>query len=103
MVPSHSFCRLAHKDEVDPDLARNNSALKTNTSRILDNKYSFVEISDNRRPTFGVLSEPLRGDIGSDYKGEKMSYIPKAHVQFLEQAGVRVVPISYLDSEEDIL
>ena len=29
------------------------------------------------------------------------SYVPKAHVQFLEQAGVRVVPIDYrLDLEE---
>ena len=33
---------------------------------------------------------------------EEVSYVPKAHVQFLEQAGVRVVPISYLDSEESI-
>jgi gamma-glutamyl-gamma-aminobutyrate hydrolase PuuD len=31
-----------------------------------------------------------------------ISYIPKAHVQFLEQAGIRVVPISYTDSKENI-
>jgi Pyruvate/2-oxoacid:ferredoxin oxidoreductase gamma subunit len=36
-------------------------------------------------------------------ENELMSYIPKAHVQFLEQSGVRVVPISYLDSAEDII
>jgi len=33
-----------------------------------------------------------------EVKTEDISYIPKAHVQFLEQSGVRVVPISYLDS-----
>lgn len=33
---------------------------------------------------------------------EYVSYIPKAHVQFLEQSGVRVIPISYLDSFENI-
>lgn len=36
-------------------------------------------------------------------ESELLSYIPKAHVQFLEQSGIRVVPISYLDSEEDII
>jgi hypothetical protein len=33
---------------------------------------------------------------------EDKSYIPKSHVQFLEQSGLLVVPISYLDSDEDI-
>jgi len=33
---------------------------------------------------------------------EEVSYVPRAHVQFLEQAGIRVVPISYLDSAETI-
>jgi len=41
--------------------------------------------------------------MGSNYQGDEVSYIPKAHVQFLEQAGLRVVPISYLDSEAEIL
>lgn len=35
-------------------------------------------------------------------KTEQISYIPKAHVQFLEQSGIRVVPISYLDSAKEI-
>ena len=34
---------------------------------------------------------------------QELSYIPKAHVQYLEQAGIIVVPISYLDSEEEIV
>jgi len=34
---------------------------------------------------------------------EDLSYIPKAHVQFLEQSGIIVVPISYLDADEDII
>ena len=33
----------------------------------------------------------------------KKSYVPRHHVQFLEQAGIRVVPISYMDNDEDIL
>eukprot|EP00356_Strombidium_inclinatum_P011885 CAMPEP_0170493830 /NCGR_PEP_ID=MMETSP0208-20121228/14292_1 /TAXON_ID=197538 /ORGANISM="Strombidium inclinatum, Strain S3" /LENGTH=165 /DNA_ID=CAMNT_0010769801 /DNA_START=13 /DNA_END=510 /DNA_ORIENTATION=- len=34
--------RLETKDEVDPDLDRNNTALKANTSKTLENKYRFV-------------------------------------------------------------
>jgi hypothetical protein len=33
-----------------------------------------------------------------DVQSEEISYIPKAHVQFLEQSGIRVVPISYLET-----
>jgi len=36
---------------------------QTNSSLSLSNKYHIVEISDNRRPVYGVLSEPLRGDM----------------------------------------
>lgn len=71
----------------------------------LENKMKDFEKS--RRPVVGVLTEPLRGDIfTTDANGaaheligaveEKVaSYVPKAHVQFLEQAGIRVVPIDY--------
>jgi len=31
-----------------------------------------------------------------------MSYVPKSHVKFLEQAGNRVIPIDYTLSEEEI-
>eukprot|EP00352_Strombidinopsis_acuminata_P007500 CAMPEP_0176369302 /NCGR_PEP_ID=MMETSP0126-20121128/23192_1 /TAXON_ID=141414 ORGANISM="Strombidinopsis acuminatum, Strain SPMC142" /NCGR_SAMPLE_ID=MMETSP0126 /ASSEMBLY_ACC=CAM_ASM_000229 /LENGTH=108 /DNA_ID=CAMNT_0017727883 /DNA_START=322 /DNA_END=648 /DNA_ORIENTATION=+ len=30
------------------------------------------------------------------------SYIPKAHVKFLEQAGITVVPVSYQSTEEEL-
>ena len=72
-------------------------------------KYRTVGVSDNRRPIYGVLTEPLRGDMKAkddsstfEASAEEISYIPKAHVQFLEQSGVIVVPISYLDSDADI-
>jgi len=38
----------------------------------------------------------------SFFSHDTSSYIPKAHVQFLEQSGIRVVPISYLDTDEEI-
>ena len=45
----------------------------------------------------GILTEPLRGSLHKDE--EKLShvneYIPTAHVKFLEQAGIKVVPVSY--------
>ena len=82
-------------------------------------RYSHILVSDARRPIYGVLTEPLKGDlvkseIKDDRKHTKVetervrsaekraSYVPRAHVQFLEQAGVRVVPISYLDDPEEI-
>lgn len=54
-----------------------------------------MEVSDNRRPIYGVLTEPIRGTMKSKSadvdetdksieEDELMSYIPKAHVQFLE-------------------
>lgn len=48
------------------------------------------------RPVIGVLTEPLRGDL-VDHSASKWStsYVPKTHVQFMEQAGIRVVPIDY--------
>ena len=45
--------------------------------------------------------ESENGDIEVLSNVDK-SYIPRAHVQFLEQAGIRVVPISYLDPIETI-
>jgi hypothetical protein len=52
-------------------------------------KYHVIEISDNRRPIYGVLTEPIRGTMKSKSEGkevqtDQMSYIPKAHVSFLE-------------------
>lgn len=56
-------------------------------------KFHTVDISDNRRPIYGILTEPLRGNLknknansdkGYDSEKETVSYIPKSHVQFLE-------------------
>jgi hypothetical protein len=55
------------------------------------------------RPVIGILTEPLRGDLldESQQTAGSVSYVPKTHVQFLEQAGIRVVPVDYhLNSEE---
>lgn len=70
-----------------------------------------MRISDNRRPIYGVLTEPLRGrirnkkDENQEFSSEydSVSYIPRAHVQYLEQSGIVVVPIHYTKSETEIL
>lgn len=97
-------------DIYDEDLDMDNFARDLNNTELIGKK-RIIDVSDNRRPIYGVLTEPLRGDLQDSYTGqvkhsvstEEMSYISKAHVQFLEQSGVIVVPISYLDSEEEIL
>lgn len=72
-----------------------------NETKKIHKNHKYVEISDNRRPVFGVLSEPFAGEVvGKDR--EELSYIPKAHVRFLEQAGVRVVPISFRSSADEL-
>lgn len=67
-------------------------------------KVTHADIDTTKRPVIGVLTEPLRGDIVGDSFGQSdktLTYIPKPHVQFLEQAGVRVVPVDYrLPTEE---
>ena len=72
-------------------------------------------IDHSQRPVVGVLTEPLRGDLYKkgainvndkvDRGVEKASpgYVPRAHVQFLEQAGVRVVPIDYRLERDDLV
>ena len=36
-------------------------------------------------------------DVILDSSEQQVSYIPKAHVQFLEQSGIQVIPLSYMD------
>lgn len=108
---------LKEKDEIkdEDDMFDNVHKARNNSKSVLD-QYHIVDVSDNRRPIYGVLTEPLRGDMQTkadfDKKNqaeesyvsqEETSYIPKSHVQFLEQSGIRVVPISYLDTDEEIL
>jgi hypothetical protein len=50
-------------------------------------KISKVQGSSARKPVYGVLTEPLEGDLqGKSDKVEaaERSYVPRAHVQFLE-------------------
>ena len=76
-------------DLQDQDL---NNHLKAKNDSKTFNKFSTVKISDNRRPIYGVLTEPLRGNMKNTQREEHQisadteehSYIPKAHVQFLE-------------------
>ena len=70
-------------------------------------------IDHEKRPVIGVLTEPLRGDMYNTQdkfkehiaEGEdrQPGYIPRAHVQFLEQAGVRVVPVDHRLSRDELI
>lgn len=64
-----------------------------------------VHIYSKNRPTYGIITEPLRGDISKGFENiEHMKeYIPTSHVQFLEQASIKVVPISYQLPEEELI
>ena len=85
---------------------------KKNSSYEAHNQMREYDVIDHfKRPVIGILTEPLRGELytpsNSRFKKDELvdtstaSYVPKAHVQFLEQAGVRVVPIDYrLDLED---
>lgn len=67
----------------------------------------------SKRPVIGVLTEPLRGDLykAGDESRQQIGggvdnvpgYVPRAHVQFLEQAGVRVVPVDYRLSRDELV
>jgi hypothetical protein len=62
-----------------------------------------VNLKRSKRAVVGILTEPLRGSLTKEgiEVGEIKEYIPSAHVSFLEQSSLRVVPISYrLDKEE---
>lgn len=69
------------------------------SKRSHEKKHIMKDIDSSKRPVIGVLSEPLRGKIHATGSTEETvditSYIPKAHVKFLEQAGITVVPVSY--------
>lgn len=67
-------------------------------------KVTHVDLDASKRPVIGVLTEPLRGEVvGGSFNESSLTYVPKPHVQFLEQTGVRVVPIDYrLPTEERI-
>jgi len=64
----------------------------TSAKKIHDLRHEYKPYDHKKRPVYGVLTEPIRGTLK---KGEKetvenanVSYVPRSHVQFLEQAGV---------------
>lgn len=78
------------------------------------NELKYKKLIDHgKRPVVGVLTEPLRGDLyhSNDRTREKVlstddavpGYVPRSHVQFLEQAGIRVVPIDYRLSRNELV
>ena len=51
------------------------------------------------------MTEPLKGSLHESH-GEVEGleeYVPTSHVKFLEQAGIKVIPISYKTSEEELM
>jgi hypothetical protein len=52
---------------------------------------------DTRVPVWGILTEPLRGTLKNDdiVLSGYDEYIPAALVQFIEQTGAKVIPVSY--------
>lgn len=89
-------------EEPVEDLDMSNRVMAKNSS-VLENRHAAIKISDHRRPVYGVLTEPIRGRMRNkkdesqtyDHSSEEISYIPRAHVQFLEQSGIVIVPIQF--------
>jgi len=88
-----SFIEETHYIEFDEEMDTSNHMMaKNHTTSQIHGVHAHAKISDNRRPIYGVLTEPLRGGIkdtknpNKEYQSntEDVSYIPKAHVQFLE-------------------
>jgi flagellar assembly factor FliW len=63
-----------------------------------------LTLNSTHRPIYGILTEPLRGILTlKEVQIENFDeYTPMAHVQFLEQSSIKVVPISYKLAEEDL-
>jgi hypothetical protein len=64
-----------------------------------------VEVDLHKIPIIGVLTEPLRGSLHQDdhrIAAAANEYIPTAHVKFLEQAGIKVIPVSFTKTETQL-
>jgi len=59
---------------------------------------STAAVTHTNRPVVGVLTLPNFFNEWSD----KRSYFPASYVKWLEAGGMRVVPIPFTDSHEDI-
>jgi gamma-glutamyl-gamma-aminobutyrate hydrolase PuuD len=53
-------------------------------------------------PMFGVLTQPMHQHQPSRLVKEKTEYVLQEHVKFLEAAGARVVPVSFLLPEKEL-
>ena len=67
----------------------------TSAKRIHDLRHEYKPYDHKKRPVYGVLTEPIRGTLKQGEKADdktvddaSVSYVPRSHVQFLEQAGV---------------
>jgi hypothetical protein len=76
-----------------------------NVAKRKHNSNLSTPISQRRTPVIGILTEPLRGSLrkGNEEIKDIDEYIPLAHVKFLEQAGIKVIPVRYTLVEEDLL
>lgn len=54
-------------------------------------------------PVFGILTEPTHKGQPSRLREEKTEYVLQEHVKYLEAAGARVVPVSFLLPEAELL
>lgn len=52
------------------------------------------------QPIFGVLTQPIPSEWSSDLGLNNTSFIETSHVDFLQAAGARVVPIDYTLNEK---
>lgn len=63
------------------------------------------KLKDNRTPIWGILTQPIKGILKSDENTKETGYhefVPAAHVQFIEQTGAKVIPVSYRLEKESM-
>lgn len=101
----------AHHDVAHEENWHERERLTDNYQHIINRSHKHT-VDQLARPVIGVLSEPVRGDLfipGTHEleryvkEGDSVSYVPRTHVQFLEQAGIRVIPIDYHMEKDELL
>lgn len=60
-----------------------------------------LELTD--RVLFGILTQPMHRDQPKRLHEEKTEYILQEHVKYLEAAGARVVPVSFLLPRDELV
>lgn len=51
----------------------------------------------------GILTQPMHADQPGKLHMKKTEYVKQEHVKYLESAGARVVPVSFLLPKEELL